>query len=234
MVVYRKSIQHSSPPSSNQALQLNNTSILNGKILLFWLLLTSKNKSCTKSMSFRATNKHSCTKFFAISAIHLSFKRDIRRLRNFLVSKHLLDLMLNEVLAVIDYGICTMFSLFSVLLKLLLPLLACIYHILWELGWCNAIERHCLGNSIELIYKCTLGSPLSLGKAQNSHSRSKGFLSSFKFYTPPFMGPFWSPLDPSSIWSYVESSHSVQSIITTAWIKQKEETSIILLSHLIK
>lgn len=77
--MYRKSIQHSSPPSSNQALQLNNTSILNRKILLFWLLLTSKNKSCTKSMSFRATNKHSCTKFFAISAIHLSFKRDIRR-----------------------------------------------------------------------------------------------------------------------------------------------------------
>lgn len=191
MVVYRKSIQHSSPPSSNQALQLNNTSILNGKILLFWLLLTSKNKSCTKSMSFRATNKHSCTKFFAISAIHLSFKRDIRRLRNFLVSKHLLDLMLNEVLAVIDYGICTMFSLFSVLLKLLLPLLACIYHILWELGWCNAIERHCLGNSIELIYKCTLGSPFLWERLKILTVEVKAFflLSSFTHHLS------WDPSD---------------------------------------
>ena len=234
MVVYRKSIQHSSPPSSNQALQLNNTSILNGKTLLFWLLLTSKNKNCTKSMSFRATNKHSCTKFFAISAIHLSFKRDIRRLRNFLVSKHLLDLMLNEVLAVIDYGICTMFSLFSVLLKLLLPLLACIYHILWELGWCNAIERHCLGNSIELIYKCTLGSPLwERLKILTVEVKAFFLLSSFTHHPHLTWDPS-DPLDPSSIWSFVESSHSVQSIITTAWIKQKEETSIILLSHLIK
>ena len=121
-----------------------------------------------------------------------------KRDRNFLVSKHLLDSMLNEVLAVIDYGICTMFSLFSVLLKLLL---ACIYHILWELGWCNAIERHCLGNSIELIYKCTLGSPL-----WGSKFSQKGL--SFK----SFMGLFWS-LRSFILSPIVVSRQGVQSII---------------------
>ena len=185
-------------------------------------------------MSFRATNKHSCTKFFAISAIHLSFKRDIRRLRNFLVSKHLLDLMLNEVLAVIDYGICTMFSLFSEGSFVFFLLLFTIFY--GNQVGAQSQNLIALGIALSLFTNVLQVPPFLWERLKILTVEVKAFflLSSFTHHPHLSWDPS-DPLDPSSIWSFVESSHSVQSIIPTAWIiKQKEETSIILLSHLIK
>ena len=122
-----------------------------------------------------------------------------KRDRNFLVSKHLLDSMLNEVLAVIDYGICTMFSLFSEGSFVFFLLLFTIFY--GNQVGAQSQNLIALGIALSLFTNVLQVPPF---EAQNSHR--KGFLSSLSW-------DFFLSLRSFILSPIVVSRQGVQSII---------------------